>query len=112
MKKDLKFGLLMAFLVILAVVLGAILSQNNASACELEDNFGVAWFAENYYYMPGEVVEIDQNGAKFRGSNGVIYEASSEYFGDISSDFVYLLTMFSNGTEEWEDDKIAVIWRT
>lgn len=92
------------------------LGSIHAKACDFELDEGVAWIDERTYYMPGELIsEGDWNA--FRGSNGMVYDVNDEIIEQIGgskglgTDVVYLLTMDSNGTKEWYDDTILVVWR-
>lgn len=96
------------------------LGSIHAKACDLELDEGVAWIDERTYYMPGELLIEGSEGSKwvaFRGSNGMVYEVNDEIPEQIvgserlSTDGIYLLTMDSNGTKEWYDDTILVVWR-
>ena len=92
------------------------LGSIHAKACDFTLDEGVAWADERTYYMPGELIsEGDWNA--FRGSNGMVYEINNEILEQIGgseglgTDVIYLLTMDSNGTKEWYDDTILVVWR-
>ena len=96
------------------------LGSIHAKACNFELDEGVAWGDDRTYYMPGELLIEGSEESKwvaFRGSNGMVYEVNDEILGQIedserlSMDGVYLLTMDSNGTKEWYDDTILVVWR-
>lgn len=86
---------------------------SSAKACEFDLGCGIAFIDDqNGYYMPAEIVEIDQNGVLFRGSNGMTYEWNSgDSIWQISDDFQYLLMMDSKGSHYWWDDEILVVWR-
>lgn len=92
------------------------LGSIHAKACDFELDEGVAWADERTYYMPGELIS-EGDWSAFRGSNGMVYDVNDEILEQIvgserlSTDGVYLLTMDSNGTKEWYDDTILVVWR-
>jgi hypothetical protein len=92
------------------------LGSIRAKACDFELDEGVAWADERTYYMPGELIS-ESDWSAFRGSNGMVYDVNDEILEQIggserlSTDGVYLLTMDSNGTKEWYDDTILVVWR-
>lgn len=92
----------------------------HAKACDFTLDEGVAWANERTYYMPGELLIEGPEGSKwvtFRGSNGMVYEINDEILEQIGgseglgTDGIYMLTMDSNGTKEWYDDTILVVWR-
>lgn len=96
------------------------LGSIHAKACNFELDEGVAWADDRTYYMPGELLIEGPEGSKwvaFRGSNGMVYEVNDEILEQIEgsrgldTDGIYLLTMDSNGTKEWYDDTILVVWR-
>ena len=96
------------------------LGSIHAKACDFTLDEGVAWADERTYYMPGELLIEGPKGSKwvaFRGSNGMVYEINDEILEQIEgseglgTDGIYLLTMDSNGTKEWYDDTILVVWR-
>lgn len=96
------------------------LGSIHAKACDFELDEGVAWADDRTYYMPGELLIEGPEGSKwvaFRGSNGMVYEINDEILEQIGgskglgTDRIYLLTMDSNGTKEWYDDTILVVWR-
>lgn len=96
------------------------LGSIHAKACNFELDEGVAWVDGRTYYMPGELLIEDPEGSKwvaFRGSNGMVYEINDEILEQIGgskglgTDGIYLLTMDSNGTKEWYDDTVLVVWR-
>lgn len=92
------------------------LGSIHAKACDFELDEGVAWADERTYYMPGELIS-EGDWSAFRGSNGMVYDVNDEILEQIvgserlSTDGVYLLTMDPNGTKEWYDDTILVVWR-
>lgn len=92
------------------------LGNIHAKACDFELDEGVAWINGRTYYMPGELIS-EGNWSAFRGSNGMVYEINNEILEQIEgseglgTDVIYLLTMDSNGTKEWYDDTILVVWR-
>lgn len=92
------------------------LESIHVKACDFELDEGVAWADEGTYYMPGELIS-EGDWRAFRGSNGMVYDVNDEILEQIvgserlSTDGVYLLTMDSNGTKEWYDDTILVVWR-
>lgn len=92
------------------------LGSIHAKACDFELDEGVAWVDGRTYYMPGELI-LERDWSAFRGSNGMIYDVNDEILEQIvgserlSTDGIYLLTMDSNGTKEWYDDTILVVWR-
>ena len=92
------------------------LGSIHAKACDFELDEGVAWADERTYYMPGELIS-EGDWSAFRGSNGMVYDVNDEILEQIvgserlSTEGVYLLTMDSNGTKEWYDDTILVVWR-
>lgn len=86
------------------------LGSIHAKACDFELDEGVAWIDGRTYYMPGELIS-EGNWSAFRGSNGMVYEYDHDVFGCDLEDAPYLLTMDSNGTKEWYDDTILVVWR-
>lgn len=92
------------------------LGSIHAKACDFELDEGVAWADERTYYMPGELIS-EGDWSAFRGSNGMVYDVNDEILEQIvgserlSTDGIYLLTMDSNGTKEWYDDTILVVWR-
>lgn len=96
------------------------LGSIHAKACNFELDEGVAWVDGRTYYMPGELLIEGPEGSKwvaFRGSNGMVYEINDEILEQIvgseglGTDGIYLLTMDSNGTKEWYDDTVLVVWR-
>lgn len=96
------------------------LGSIHAKACDFELDEGVAWVDGRTYYMPGELISEGPEGSKwvaFRGSNGMVYEINNEILEQIwdseglGMDGIYMLTMDSNGTKEWYDDTILVVWR-
>lgn len=96
------------------------LGSIHAKACDFELDEGVAWADGRTYYMPGELISEGPEGSKwvaFRGSNGMVYEINNEILEQIGgseglgTDGIYMLTMDSNGTKEWYDDTILVVWR-
>lgn len=96
------------------------LGSIHAKACDFELDEGVAWADERTYYMPSELLIEGPKGSKwvaFRGSNGMVYEINNEILEQIwgseglGTDGIYLLTIDSNGTKEWYDDTILVVWR-
>jgi hypothetical protein len=92
------------------------LGSIHAKACDFTLDEGVAWADEKTYYMPGELIS-EGDWSAFRGSNGMVYEVNDEILEQIGgskglgTDEIYLLTMDSNGTKEWYDDTILVVWR-
>ena len=92
------------------------LGSIHAKACDFTLDEGVAWADDRTYYMPGELIS-EGNWSAFRGSNGMVYEINNEILEQIEgseglgTDGIYLLTMDSNGTKEWYDDTILVMWR-
>lgn len=100
------------FMIVCTIFILIFVTITEAKACDLEFDYGIGWIDDNTYYMPAELVEIDQNVAEFRGSNGMIYEWNSAgSVWQISDCFCYLLTMNSNGSHYWWDDEILVVWR-
>jgi hypothetical protein len=96
------------------------LGSIHAKACGFELDEGVAWVDGRTYYMSGELLIEGPEGSKwvaFRGSNGMVYEVNDEILEQIGgseglgTDGIYMLTMDSNGTKEWYDDTILVVWR-
>lgn len=96
------------------------LGSIHAKACDFELDEGISWSSDGLYYMPAELISEGSDESKwvaFRGSNSMVYEVDDEILeqiGDseeLSMDGVYLLTMDSNGTKEWYDDTILVVWR-
>ena len=96
------------------------LGSIHAKACGFTLDEGVAWADDRTYYMPGELLIEGPEGSKwvaFRGANGMVYEVNDEILEQIGgsermgTDGIYLLTMDSNGTKEWYDDTILVMWR-
>lgn len=96
------------------------LGSIHTKACDFTLDEGVAWADDRTYYMPGELISEGPEGSKwiaFRGSNGMVYEVNDEILEQIGgskglgTDGIYLLTMDSNGTKEWYDDTILVVWR-
>lgn len=132
-KKDFSwcFGIICGFLGGLFVIFCMWCGVNRVGACDFILDEGVAWVDERTYYMPAEVIMESYTGAAevisegsegskwvaFRGSNGMVYEVNNEILGQIGgsegldTDGIYLLTMDSNGTKEWYDDTILVVWR-
>lgn len=124
MKKDVKRWICWVFMVLFLVGIGLLglsgLGSIHAKACNFELDEGVAWADERTYYIPGELISEGPEGSKwvaFRGSNGMVYEINDEILEQIGgsermgTDGIYLLTMDSNGTKEWYDDTILVMWR-
>lgn len=124
MKKDVKRWICWVFMVLFLVGIGLLglsgLGSIHAKACDFELDEGVAWADERTYYIPGELISEGPEGSKwvaFRGSNGMVYEINDEILEQIGgsermgTDGIYLLTMDSNGTKEWYDDTILVVWR-
>ena len=110
-------GVLAALFLIGIGLLGLFeLGSIHVKACNFELDEGVAWVDGGTYYMPGEVIS-EGDWSAFRGSNGMVYDVNDEILEQIvgserlSTDGVYLLTMGSNGTKEWYDDTILVVWR-
>lgn len=122
------FRMFLPILLIIFILFGV---PNRSKACDFILDEGVAWVDERTYYMPAEVIMESYTGAAevisegsegskwvaFRGSNGMVYEVNNEILGQIGgsegldTDGIYLLTMDSNGTKEWYDDTILVVWR-
>ena len=92
------------------------LGSIHAKACNFELDEGIAWVDGRTYYMPGELIS-EGDWSAFRGSNGMVYDVNDAILEQIvgserlSTDGIYLLTMDSNGTKEWYDDTILVVWR-
>lgn len=95
------------------------LGSIHAKACDFTLDEGVAWADDRTYYLPAEGISEGPEGSKwvaFRGSNGMVYEINDEILEQIGgseglgTDGIYLLTMDSNGTKEWYDDTILVVW--
>lgn len=124
MKKNTKRWICWVFMVLFLVGIGLLglsgLGNIHAKACDFTLDEGVAWVNEKTYYMPCEVISEGPEGSKwvtFRGSNGMVYEVNDAILEQIGgserlgTDGIYLLTMDSNGTKEWYDDTILVVWR-
>lgn len=104
------------FILVFSWALILIISGGSARACELDLDYGIAWMDDQEtYYMPAEIVEIDQNEVFFRGSNGMVYGLKWEDFGQnfesFTDDFQWLLTMGSKCSHYWWDDEILAVWR-
>lgn len=119
-KKTISWVLAALFLVGIGLLGLFGLGSIHAKACNFELDEGVAWADDRTYYMPGELLIEGPEGSKwvaFRGSNGMVYEVNDEILEQIEgsrgldTDGIYLLTMDSNGTKEWYDDTILVVWR-
>ena len=124
MKNDTKRWIYWTFLALFLYGLGILellaLGNIHAKACDFELDEGISWSSDGLYYMPAELISEGPDESKwvaFRGSNGIVYEINDEILEQIrgseglSMDGVYLLTMDSNGTKEWYDDTILVVWR-
>lgn len=109
-------GLAVLFLIGIGFLGLSGLGSIHAKACDFTLDEGVAWADERTYYMPGELIS-EGDWSAFRGSNGMVYEINNEILEQIwgseglGMDVIYLLTMDSNGTKEWYDDTILVVWR-
>lgn len=119
-KKTISWVLAALFLVGIGLLGLFGLGSIHAKACNFELDEGVAWADDRTYYMPGELLIEGPEGSKwvaFRGSNGMVYKVNDEILEQIEgsrgldTDGIYLLTMDSNGTKEWYDDTILVVWR-
>lgn len=119
-KKTISWVLAALFLVGIGLLGLFGLGSIHAKACNFELDEGVAWADDRTYYMPGELLIEGPEGSKwvaFRGSNGMVYKVNDEILEQIEgsrgldTDGIYLLTMDSNGTREWYDDTILVVWR-
>lgn len=92
------------------------LGSIHVKACNFELDEGISWSSDGLYYMPAEVIS-EGDWSAFRGSNGMVYDVNDAILEQIvgserlSTDGVYMLTMDSNGTKEWYDDTILVVWR-
>lgn len=107
---------ILAFVLVFGWALILIISGGSARACKLDLDYGIAWMDDQEtYYMPAEIVEIDQNGVFFKGSNGLIYGLKWEDFGQnfesFTDDCQWLLTMNSKDSHYWWDDEILAVWR-
>ncbi len=127
MEKDLKrwicwffMILCLVFMLLFLVGIGLLglsgLGSIHAKACDFELDEGISWGQNGLYYMPAELIS-EGDWSAFRGSNGMVYDVDDEILEQIggserlSTDGIYLLTMDSNGTKEWYDDTILVVWR-
>lgn len=120
MKKDVKRWICWVFMVLFLVGIGLLglsgLGSIHAKACDFELDEGISWSSDGLYYMPAELIS-EGNWSAFRGSNGMVYDVNDEILEQIggserlSTDGIYLLTMDSNGTKEWYDDTILVVWK-
>lgn len=106
--------------IILSVFIVILACRKEVKACDFALDEGVAWVDERTYYLPAEAISEGPEASKwvaFRGANGMVYEVNDEILGQIGgsdgldTDGIYLLTMGSNGTKEWYDDTILVVWR-
>lgn len=114
--RAISWGLAVLFLVGIGLLGLSGLGSIHAKACDFELDEGIAWIDERTYYMPGELIS-EGDWSAFRGSNGMVYDVNDEILEQIGgskglgTDEIYLLTMDSNGTKEWYDDTILVVWR-
>ena len=114
--RAISWGLAVLFLVGIGLLGLSGLGSIHAKACDFELDKGIAWIDERTYYMPGELIS-EGDWSAFRGSNGMVYDVNDEILEQIGgskglgTDEIYLLTMDSNGTKEWYDDTILVVWR-